>query len=117
MHFFFEKNTGKVWSVNKKPYLCIVKNKTGGFVERLDYGVMVTQQILVLFFQVRVLVVQRKFRLKLKSSREIYCFFYVNNSSLTPIVIFQSGADGGGDDKNKRGVKPLSIVILSTTRR
>ena len=63
-----EKNAGKVWRVNKKPYLCIVKNKTGGFVERLDYGVMVTQQILVLFFQVRVLVVQRKFRLKLKSS-------------------------------------------------
>ena len=44
----------------KKQYLCIVKNGTGGSVERLDYGVMVTQQILVLFFQVRVLVVQPK---------------------------------------------------------
>ena len=44
----------------KKQYLCIVKNGTGGSVERLDYGVMVTQQILVLFFQVRVLVVQLK---------------------------------------------------------
>ena len=44
----------------KKLYLCIVKNGTGGSVERLDYGVMVTQQILVLFFQVRVLVVQLK---------------------------------------------------------
>ena len=50
----------KVWSVIKKQYLCIVKNGTGGSVEKLDYGVMVTQQILVLFFQVRVLVVQRK---------------------------------------------------------
>lgn len=28
--------------------------------QRLSYGVMVTQQILVLFFQVRVLVVQLK---------------------------------------------------------
>ena len=46
----------------KKPYLCSVKNGTGGSVERLDYGVMVTQQILVLFFQVRVLVVQLKKR-------------------------------------------------------
>ena len=44
----------------KKQYLCIVKNGTGCSVERLDYGVMVTQQILVLFFQVRVLVVQLK---------------------------------------------------------
>ena len=44
----------------KKQYLCSVKNGTGGSVERLDYGVMVTQQILVLFFQVRVLVVQLK---------------------------------------------------------
>ena len=46
----------------KKLYLCIVKNGTGGSVERLDYGVMVTQQILVLFFQVRVLVVQLEMR-------------------------------------------------------
>ena len=44
----------------KKQYLCSVKNGTGGSVDRLDYGVMVTQQILVLFFQVRVLVVQLK---------------------------------------------------------
>ena len=44
----------------KKPYLCSVKNGTGGSVDRLDYGVMVTKQILVLFFQVRVLVVQLK---------------------------------------------------------
>ena len=59
---FIEKNREKVWCVTKKQYLCIVKNGTGGSVERLDYGVMVTQQILVLFFQVRVLVVQLKER-------------------------------------------------------
>ena len=53
----------------KKQYLCSVKNGTGGSVERLDYGVMVTQQILVLFFQVRVLVVQ------LKSDRNLSLFF------------------------------------------
>ena len=53
----------------KKQYLCSVKNGTGGSVERLDYGVMVTQQILVLFFQVRVLVVQ------LKSDRFLSLFF------------------------------------------
>ena len=51
--------------MNKKPYLCIVKNGTGGSVERLDYGVMVTQQILVLFFQVRVLVVQLESRMRI----------------------------------------------------
>ena len=55
-----KKKSRKVWYVMKKQYLCIVKNGTGGSVERLDYGVMVTQQILVLFFQVRVLVVQLK---------------------------------------------------------
>ena len=60
MWAFNEKNGWKVWCVMKKQYLCIVKNGTGGSVESLDYGVMVTQQILVLFFQVRVLVVQLK---------------------------------------------------------
>ena len=35
-------------------------NWSGAPMDRLDYGVMVTQQILVLFFQVRVLVVQLK---------------------------------------------------------
>ena len=57
---FNKKKNEKVWCVMKKQYLCSVKNGTGGSVERLDYGVMVTQQILVLFFQVRVLVVQLK---------------------------------------------------------
>ena len=73
--FLDEKNAEKVWCVIKKPYLCIVKNETGGFVERLDYGVMVTQQILVLFFQVRVLVVQQNicFGLELNRGEEICC--------------------------------------------
>ena len=30
---------------------------------RLDYGVMVAQQVLVLFVQVRILVIQRRIRL------------------------------------------------------
>ena len=61
----------------KKQYLCSVKNGTGGSVERLDYGVMVTQQILVLFFQVRVLVVQ------LKSDRFLSLFsFYIRSVKL-----------------------------------
>ena len=66
---FNKKKNEKVWCVMKKQYLCSVKNGTGGSVERLDYGVMVTQQILVLFFQVRVLVVQ------LKSDRFLSLFF------------------------------------------
>ena len=59
----------------KKQYLCIVKNGTGGSVERLDYGVMVTQQILVLFFQVRVLVVQLKVQ-KFSSALFLLCILY-----------------------------------------
>lgn len=72
---FNKKKNEKVWCVMKKQYLCSVKNGTGGSVERLDYGVMVTQQILVLFFQVRVLVVQ------LKSDRFLSLFLcgYVRN--------------------------------------
>ena len=66
---FNKKKNEKVWCIMKKQYLCSVKNGTGGSVERLDYGVMVTQQILVLFFQVRVLVVQ------LKSDRFLSLFF------------------------------------------
>ena len=57
---FCKKKNEKVCGVKKKVYLCIVKIGTGSSDERLDYGVMVTQQILVLFFQVRVLVVQPK---------------------------------------------------------
>ena len=83
LHFYFfycvekkkcvlnKKKNEKVWCVMKKPYLCSVKNGTGGSVERLDYGVMVTQQILVLFFQVRVLVVQ------LKSDRFLSLFYFI----------------------------------------
>ena len=41
------------------PYLCSVKIKTGVLIGKLGYGVMVTQQILVLFFQVRILVSQQ----------------------------------------------------------
>ena len=67
---FDKKKNEKVWCVMKKQYLCSVKNGTGGSVERLDYGVMVTQQILVLFFQVRVLVVQ------LKSDRFLSLFYF-----------------------------------------
>ena len=55
----------------KKQYLCSVKIGTGVSVERLDYGVMVTQQILVLFFQVRVLVVQ------LKSDSFLSLFYFI----------------------------------------
>ena len=68
---FNKKKNEKVWCVMKKPYLCSVKNGTGGSVERLDYGVMVTQQILVLFFQVRVLVVQ------LKSDSFLSLFYFI----------------------------------------
>ena len=38
----------------------------------LDYGVMVAQQVLVLFVQVRILVVQRK---KLRQSMVVGAFF------------------------------------------
>ena len=68
---FNKKKNEKVWCVMKKQYLCSVKNGTGGSVERLDYGVMVTQQILVLFFQVRVLVVQ------LKSDSFLSLFYFI----------------------------------------
>ena len=66
-----QKKNEKVCGVKKKTYLCIVKIGTGSSDERLDYGVMVTQQILVLFFQVRVLVVQ----LKEGSSQELPFLF------------------------------------------
>ena len=69
----------------KKQYLCSVKNGTGGSVERLDYGVMVTQQILVLFFQVRVLVVQ----LRRRGSLEPLLFLCVRS---IPISIQRSDA-------------------------
>lgn len=43
----------------EKQYLCNVKNEMVIGNGKLGYGVMVTQQILVLFFQVRILVSQR----------------------------------------------------------
>ncbi len=52
------KKASKICGLNKKPYLCSVKIKTGVLIGKLGYGVMVTQQILVLFFQVRILVSQ-----------------------------------------------------------
>ena len=55
-----KKKLGKSLESHKKAVSLHRQNRTGGSDERLDYGVMVTQQILVLFFQVRVLVVQLK---------------------------------------------------------
>lgn len=57
---WLEKKASKICGLNKKPYLCSVKIKTGVLIGKLGYGVMVTQQILVLFFQVRILVVQHE---------------------------------------------------------
>ena len=54
----FGKKEAKSLECTEKAVSLQRQNGTGGSVERLDYGVMVTQQILVLFFQVRVLVVQ-----------------------------------------------------------
>lgn len=47
----------------------------------LDYGVMVAQQVLVLFVQVRILVVQRRKALKENIFRGFF-FFFVDAKSL-----------------------------------
>ena len=55
----------------KTLYLCTRK------IEILGYGVMVTLQILVLSFQVRILVVQQiKYILKLKPAKSLLVGFY-----------------------------------------
>lgn len=61
-----KKNAEKFGSMKKTPYLCIAIQNKGCLLRVaeiiLGYGVMVTQQILVLFFLVRVRVSQQKKR-------------------------------------------------------
>ncbi len=56
--FFRRKKCQKALYVPKMLYLCTVKQKNDNRSLILGYGVMVTQQILVLFFLVRVRVAQ-----------------------------------------------------------
>ena len=56
---FSQKKRRKIWRVIKLLYLCSVKLKDAHKSNKLGYGVMVTQQILVLFFLVRIRVAQQ----------------------------------------------------------
>ena len=56
--YFFEKKLQNPCYVREKLYLCSVKIVTSVNDMILGYGVMVTQQILVLFFLVRIRVAQ-----------------------------------------------------------
>ena len=58
--FLRRKKEPNALHVPKKLYLCSVKQKTTIVLSILGYGVMVTQQILVLFFLVRIRVAQQK---------------------------------------------------------
>ena len=59
--FFGRKKSQNALYVPKKLYLCTVKQKDNNRSLILGYGVMVTQQILVLFFLVRIRVAQLHF--------------------------------------------------------
>ena len=59
--FLRRKKEPNALHVPKKLYLCSVKQKTTIVLSILGYGVMVTQQILVLFFLVRIRVAQLLF--------------------------------------------------------
>lgn len=74
---WLEKKASKICGLNKKPYLCSVKIKTGVLIGKLGYGVMVTQQILVLFFLVRVRVAQqiKSILEKIQDAFFFYIFF------------------------------------------
>ena len=58
--FLGRKKCRNALYVPKMLYLCTVKTKDDNRSLILGYGVMVTQQILVLFFLVRVRVAQQK---------------------------------------------------------
>ena len=60
-YVFERKNAEKLCMFQKMLYLCTVKTKDDNRSLILGYGVMVTQQILVLFFLVRVRVAQHSF--------------------------------------------------------
>lgn len=77
--FFRRKKCQKALYVPKMLYLCTVKQKNDNRSLILGYGVMVTQQILVLFFLVRIRVAQqnrRRFRFILKRLFYFYLCVY-----------------------------------------
>ena len=76
---FYEKKAGFCLCERKKQYLCSAKTK---IVCTLGYGVMVTLQILVLPFLVRIRVAQQK-------KREVFAslFFCCRTSFFPPYLI------------------------------
>ncbi len=72
--FFRRKKCQKALYVPKMLYLCTVKQKNDSRSLILGYGVMVTQQILVLFFLVRIRVAQQK-RCS-DFSGHLFCFLF-----------------------------------------
>ena len=76
---FLEKKVGKsIAGFKKSRTFAASKQKQWFDNGKLGYGVMVTQQILVLFFQVRVLVSQQKVRF----SANLFLFAFVSLSRL-----------------------------------
>ena len=74
--FLRRKKRQNALYVPKMLYLCTVKqeNDIRSFI--LGYGVMVTQQILVLFFLVRIRVAQQKGVLSIQDTFFCYCFSF-----------------------------------------
>ena len=77
VNVFLKKSDQKICDKEKRPYLCIRKNGSMELTDHcLGYGVMVTLQILVLSFLVRVRVPQHdKAR---HFSRDAALFFYAD---------------------------------------
>ena len=64
-----EKKWKNIWRIQCKTLIFASLSEES--TESLDYGVMVAQQVLVLFVQVRILVVQQRFSEKLCSSENL----------------------------------------------
>ena len=62
----------------------------------LDYGVMVAQQVLVLFVQVRILVVQRRKGGCVKTLAQPLLYFTVLLYFLLAMLLFPGAADFSG---------------------
>ena len=81
----FRKNRGKIWLFQKMPLTLHPKTKRRSvFTPRLGYGVMVTQQILVLSFLVRVRVPQQLKSGKLHNGLPLFCGVELSFSQVEP---------------------------------
>ena len=114
MHFIDEKNPQKICLSQKCCTFAPSNEKNDRRSLILGYGVMVTQQILVLFFLVRVRVAQLHFYGEVLTERISHQFGLWCNGNTTDSGPVFLGSSPSSPTKKRYGIIPLFLLSVDT---